>query len=835
MNLLKNIPALVVTGIILIVAFVFFALDLIVVSLPEDYSKASAGEINEKITIRADDYAIPYVFAQNEFDLFFSIGYLHAQNRLWQMEFFRKAGEGRLSEIFGEKTFDYDLLMRRVGIGRIADSLWKYASPKTKFILESYSAGVNNYVLYNKNKLSFEFGFFDYVPDKWEPRHSLIVQRVIALQYSKSFWGDIVFGEIINALGYDKGAELIPNYPEKSPEILSLSQFEFLKPESEETEVPDDSLEEEFLENLPGDISDISQFKKILGETSSIGSSAWLVSRKTKTGVSAILASDSHLPLSLPNRWYQIYAFLPDKTVFGVTVPGYPLFFAGRNDSIAWSSVSLMLDDCDFYIEKTDSTNPNAYFIDGEQTRYKKFIDTIHVKNAAPVAKYILNVERSSILTDNIFPDNSEFLNSTNNLKKLSKNFKPYVISFRWTGQSVSDETLALYEMNFADNWEQFKTGANKWATPAAFFTFADESGDVGGLPRGLKPARKEKTRANYPNPGWLSDFDWIGVEPVDTNLQIFNPAKNYIVAANNQLKKDFDAASEAYLEPPSRAERLESVLQYLIDDYSARDAQLVQNDALSPYSKKIMEVCAPILEKKRYLLSPIEKQALDRLKKWDYIQSLDMPEAAIFNVFFDRLIYNTFYDELKEYLYGQYVSMTSVPTLKLLELLESDGSIWFDDVNTPGYEVKDELVLQSFKDAVKYLKRVFKNDDESWSYGEIHKLKFKHYLSDDNFLMPSVTSMEYMLSGSNTTVNLSEWDFAAPFAPRGGVSMRFVADMKEDMVYCCLAGGQSGDPLSPNYADQILLWTNGAYIEIPFNTAAAKKNKLFLEITPER
>ncbi|MFP4528456.1 MAG: penicillin acylase family protein [Candidatus Kapaibacterium sp.] len=814
MRLINKLPAIAISLAIILVAFVIFALNISRVSVEEELFHAEFAGIADSIKIYENPYGISHVIAANESDMFFGIGYAHAKDRLWQMEIRRRTAMGRLSEILGRQTLKADMFMRAVGIGRIVDNIYPKLSKKTKSIYESYCNGINAYIESHRNELTFEFGALEYQPEKWSPHDCLAIGRMMALELGISFWIDIAIGEIADHVGIEKALDLIADYPDEGPFVTDLT------PDQNIYKPADSSISRNSewhraiaaISELSGEFSRIRDQLGIRG--SSIGSNSWAMRKSTSDTASVILANDAHLPFSLPAPWYQLHATSPGFNVTGLTLPGVPLFLSARNDYIGWGITNLMIDDCDFFIEKIDSSG-NFYFDEKDNKHKLGFkADTIKIRNELDTVYYIRYTDKSAIISDfHLFRGSSPVLELPGSGEVF---FDKYSLTFRWTAQLPTDELSALYEINTARNWEQFRKGADKWGSPGVNFTYADKEGNIGIIPSGIVPKRQPLCQPSIPNPAWMKDYGWDGYHRNVDLPYIYNPRSRFVASANNKTARNLPFFVSDYWEPPSRARRIEELL-YEYDKYYVRDAQLMQMDVLSPYARNILDVTNGIIGEFYLQLDFTERRAYKQLETWDFIMSESSPAAAIFSEFYRRLLINTFRDDLGDRLFREYSMISSIPHRKMHEIITDYYSEWYNIGETPDVERRDYIILRSFKDAVTELKAVFNtNLIEEWKYGLIHQLTLEHAFSGQEFIKPSVTLGPFAMGGSLTTINNAEWRAYEPYKVVLGATMRFIADMEDTLVYTVLPGGASGDALSPNYGDQVQLWLNGGYISMP-------------------
>ena len=775
-------------------------------SLPQYSGKIATSKITSDIEVYRDSFAVPYIIAQTDEDVAFALGYLHAQERLFSMDLIRRAGEGRLSEILGEKVIPFDKMFRTVGIERnIKKNLNKY-DPEVMNILQSYSDGVNEYLTERKGNYAIEFDVLGYQPERWKPIHSLIVIKMMAWELNISWWTDLSFAELIQKLGKEKVLEILPDYPENAPTIIA-NNFKCL-PSINSTLAETDKA-----------------FRQMMGWTGThIGSNNWVVNANKSLSGKPIIANDPHLAFSAPGKWYA--AVIKSKTwnAAGVTLPGVPGVVIGKGENISWVLTNVMNDDADFYAEKLD-TSKTKYFVDGQWQNLKIIKDTIRIKDGKDLVITIKETHRGPIISD-IHP--FKFIYNKDDEKIPT-------ISMQWSGNEFSDEMLAFYKINKAQNWNEFRDAVKYFGIPGQNFVYADMQGNIGYIMGARIPIRK----SNNPTlvfDGTTSENDWNGFVPTEEIPFILNPAENFIASANNKALKKFKYHISNLWEPSSRIDRIRELLT-LKQKHSANDFMKYQMDQVSPYVRTIV----PYILKSFEGIKVNDKNlntSIELLGKWDFEMNKYSQTPAIYSVFLKYLLKNIYYDEMGDDLYNRFVFLANVPYRSLLQILEKPQSIWFDNRNSKKIETREEIIRKSLADALSYLEENFGKDLINWQWGRMHKVTFKHAFSG-NFspLDEYINIGPYELGGDGTTLFNTEYPFAESIEEFAmfrhnefdnvlGPSMRFIYDFANpDEFYLILTTGQSGNVMSDNYRDQSPLWLNGEYMKIRTDESSIRKN----------
>lgn len=824
--------------IILAISIISFLVNLKNISVSQKQQFTKTIQLMDTVKIFTNNYGIPYIKANSDNDLFFAVGYFHAKERLWQMDVARRAGKGKLSEIFGEKTLKYDLFLRTLNLENTVRETKDVLSKKSLQILNSYTNGVNFYIQENKNKLSFEFGLLSYEPEEWTVDDCIIISKMMAFELSLGFYYDIAFGEMANSFGYDKAKKLIPSYPSNSPFVLDetvktrnysipeISRDSMKLDSSSITRSCNSKFDNICKDDLKSIFQTIFETRDFLGMNGmSIGSNSWARNKSFNNKSAAILANDPHLPVGLPARWLPMHIQSDELNVFGFSIPGIPLVIIGRNNNIAWGITNVMLDDVDFFVEKVDNSGKYYFSNDSIKKEITYVLDTVNIRGKESYIYYKKFTERGQIISDLHIFNNEK--NSKN--KYLDK----FSLTFRWVGNVANDDFINMYNINKAKNWQQFTEALNLWSAPALNFTYADKQGNIGIAPCGFIPIRDINCNPNFPNNAFENKTGWLGIAKGNVFGKLYNPQKRFVASANNKTADGIPYHITSFWEPPSRIERIEELL-LISEEYSVRDAQYMQIDYYSMYAKQMFMYIIPILERYKNLLDSDEINIYRVFKKWDFVLNTESSEATIFNLFIERYLYNTFFDDLGEGYYKKYLLLSGIPLRKLMEITEDNFNIFFDNVKTSNVERRDYQIVKSFKEAIKKAQEIFKNTNyKSWKWGNLHTINLKHKLSEVDFVGSVVTVGPYPIGGNSTTINNTEYRIYNNYQTVIAPSVRFVADMGEDILYFSLPGGVSGDPLSPNYSNLVQIWLNGGYIKYYFNNFYSNDLNLSVVMEP--
>ena len=765
---------------VLILTLVLFFYYLITKSYPVTSGSVEVSAIHSEVKIYRDDYGVPHIYASTEYDAYYAVGYVQAQDRLWQMELIRRAGEGRLSEILGEPALKIDKMFRTLGLWRQAQRTAPTIDAKTRLALEAYADGVTNYIVTHKGKYPVEFDLLNFEPDAWTVEHSLLVSRLMAWELNYSRWVDIVLGQLVERLGTAKAAEIFPTWPEGAPLI-----------------VPEE-LRGRKSASMAGQLLDADQsFRQLLGNAGlECGSNAWVVAGSKSVTGKPILANDPHLLFSVPGRWYEIHVVAPDLDVSGASIAGVPFVVIGRNESIAWGVTNAMLDDEDFYVEEVDSAqHPTKYRLNGEWRPIEQNLDTILVKNSPPVLLTTYRTHRGPII----------------NRMEPGAQFSRQLLSMRWVGHENSNEAHAFYLMNRAHNWMEFLDGLRYFAVPAQNFVYADVAGNIGYHTGGRIPIRKTKT-ATLPYPGWTDEYDWKGYVPFEQMPQSLNPPEGFIATANNKIISDsYPYYLSNLWEPDWRISRITEVLRSQ-PQFSVQDMQRLQQDVFSPQARELVPIILKAYESQPPPSVDVQT-ALAYFRNWNYEMRSNDVATTLFQSFLVKMVQNTFEDEMGPQLLSVYDTLASIPLAAITKLMKKGSSPWFDNVKTPTVETMNDIIRQSLDDGLRDLKSRFGGEIKEMRWGTAHQVEFPHVFGSQDLLRRIFNIGPFPIGGSHSTVDKGDFRLEQPFLNHVGPSTRQIFDLADrNNTRSVTPPGQSGQVFQHHYDDQIQLWLNGGY-----------------------
>ena len=801
-------------AILLVIAVFAFIIVPITVrrSFPTTDGEIRLNGVQAPVDIFRDDYGIPHIYASSEHDLFYAQGYVHAQDRFWQMDFWRHQGSGTLSEMFGETSLGPDKFLRTVGWARVAEQELAHADQHTLAFLQAYADGVNAYLAdHQGSALSLEYAVLglltpDYTVEPWEPLHTVTWGKAMAWDLGGNLDAEIYRALLLKDFTPQQVAELIPSYPRDRPIIIPNPHTSA----SVDGQVDRSSTgynDQIFLalENL---YQQYTAIKPLLNaETTGIGSNNWVISGDlTNTGL-PILADDMHLAAQMPSIWYEVGLHCTPKgpdcpyEVSGYSFAGVPGVIVGHNDRIAWGFTNVGPDVQDLYIERINPENPDQYEVNGEWVDMQIIQETIEIAGGEPLELTVRYTRHGPIISEVYL---SEDFTETAGID-LPEN---YAIALRWTALEPSGIFNAVLMYNQAENWEQFREAASYFSAPSQNMVYADVDGNIGYQTPGLIPIRANGDGL-LPVPGWTDEFEWTGYIPFEELPFAFNPPQGYLATANNAVVgPDYPYLITEYWDYGQRAQSIVDMIENAPGPIDVAYIQTMHGDNRNLNAEILVPVLMQIplnddnLESKRALLG-----------NWDYQSHMDSAPAALFEVFWKHLLAETFHDDLAEDLWpaggGRWYEV-------LRNLVEVPDSPWWDNQSTPGVESRDQVFHQAFTEAVEEMESLQGSNPEYWNWGDIHTMTFYNQTLGHSGV--AVIDMlfnrgPFRTSGGSSLVNNTAYNIAESFEGLGLPSQRMVVDLSDlTNAFSIHPTGQSGHAFHTHYIDMADLWRNIEY-----------------------
>jgi len=785
------------------------------------YTGTVAAAVQDRVTVYRDRYGVPHIVAQNEHDLYFVQGYLMAQDRLFQMDLTRRAVTGTLSEIFGKDFLEKDKFLRTMGFYRTAQAAVPALSPEERQILQAYADGVNFYIDTHLSDLPVEFSVLRYRPGHWEIADSLAIGKYMAWTLGGNMDQELFMLAAAKILGPEKALSLAPVYPTTAPTIITETERLAFPPPASPAAVDTsqayastagagtaawvdnlhvDKAQAEAMLNLAALVQSV---RGLGGPLTDLGSNDWVVSGSRTASGLPILANDMHLQLGVPSIWYQQQLTIPGSlAVTGVMFPGVPGVIVGHNDRIAWGVTNVNPDVQDLYIEKPNPGHAYQFEYDGHWEDARVIHEKIPVKGQKDPVPFDIVITRHGPIISGVEPG------------------VDVPLALRWTALDQTDEVAAVIGMDKARNWQEFEAALRHFMVPAQNFVYADVDGHIAYRANGLIPIRKNGNGL-MPVPGWVSDYEWEGYIPWSELPQVFDPARGYIVTANQKVIDDsYPYFLTQEWAPPYRAIEITRRLTAKTG-LTTKDMTAIQNDWYNQEAARLLPSWLVAIKP----ASPQDNQAYEALQQYarDPEDTPDSVGASLFHVLYNEALAATFHDEMGDSLYKQFLASGS--PVNVFDNLPED-SPWFDDVTTPQKETRADILQKAFQKTVEDLDRQYGPDLARWTWGRLHTITFAHPLGSVKPLDRLFNVGPFAYGGSNATPGAASYQLGGDFAIESGAPWRYTVDMA-DLAHALdvEATGVSGQPRSPHYRDQVQMWLHGQYKTMTFDLGEVQKD----------
>ncbi len=728
------------------------------------------------VEVLRDRWGVPHIYAGNLEDLFFVQGFVHGQDRFWQMELHRRLATGRMSELFGSEFLEIDRAARTVGFSRLAKSDLENLTESARLVLSAYTRGVNAYLECEEEHLPIELLLIHHKPQAWTEIDSIAFLRLVLWELSYGWYGEITRARVGEIVGSREAHAMDVPYPAGSPCTL---------PEGIEVRMaraPRGGLFQEagnpFIKR-------------------GMGSNAWtLAGERTVTG-KPFLCNDMHMPMMAPTIWYENHLSSGDFHVTGVSIPGIPLIVGGHNDSIAWGMTVAFTDCEDLFVEKFDPENPRRYWYRDEWQEAGLISETILVKGSKePHVEQVMVTHHGPVVSD-VIDTGAE------RMALQSMVLQP------------GDMFDALFKLNAAQNWDEFKNSICKVKIAALNAVYADVHGNFGYWTTGTVPIRA-KGDGLTPAPGYTGEYEWVGEVPFQDMPHALNPEKGWIVSANNRIiPEDYPYYLGSIWVNGYRARRLAEMIQSK-PKLSPEDFSAMQMDVTSIPGMEFVQKLDGFESQ-----DPDVKLALEQLRAWDGQLTPTTTGGTLYEVIANVLMEDLLRPKLGEELTLQVLGLGFDPLFypaseyighassRLLRLLDEQESWWFEDAGG-----RDAMLEQSIRKAMNWLRKRLGPDVKDWQWGKIHRLGYNHAMCAMGPLGSAFSRGPFPIGGDVDTPMQMAFSPADPYDSNMSTpSMRLIMDAGDWSRSLSLTPmGQSGQLGSTHYDDQIPLYLEGKY-----------------------
>jgi penicillin amidase len=816
--------------------------------LPQHSGELQVAGLQDTVEILRDEWGIPHIYAKTMHDLFFAQGYTQAQDRWWQMEFYRHTCSGRIEELVGKKDalLGTDIFLRTLGWRRVAEQELERSNGEALAQLQAFADGVNAYIMNrDPSKLALAYSVLgltgiDIEIKPWTPVDTLVFPKLMAWDLGPSRNEERTRATLYELYGQEMTDQwLTPPWPfGKRPTIVQPEDLS-IRGSTGSTQADNTAQLADADSLLTEDI--LPSMNLVFGNSRGVGSNNWVDSGSmTKSGM-PILANDPHLSIMMPSIWYEIgLHYCPTSgeaplDMVGFTFAATPAIIIGHNNFIAWGMTNVNPDVFDLYRIRVNPDNPLQYEWNGKWRGMTVREETIYFGDGAePITIKVRETHLGPIINDNKVDKETGKILGFNNEDP---------VAFRWTALEPGTVFQSILTLNGATNWEEFRNALSYFDVPSQNFIYADVKGNIGYQTPGRIPIRAKTHSGLVPVPGWTDEFEWKGFIPFDDLPHVLNPERGYIATANqavvppeyyDQLAKKLGEGLNYIITREwnygYRAQRIVELLKekapHTISTFQAiqGDNKSISAEELIPYLTNLKFADAELAEARDWLLG------------WDCQCDMDSPQAALYAGFWASLMNNLFCDQLSEDIrvYGEDRDMWAT-----FLLMEKPNNAWWDDVATKDViETRDDILVRSFSEAYANTVAALGKDRNKWRWDDLHTATFVSNplgLSGIGLIENMVNRGPFPTSGSTDTVNNTVW-FAdsGNFEVRVAPSMRMIVDLGDlSRSVTINTTGQSGHPYSKHYDDMIELWRTIKYHPMLWTqeqVEAAAVDKLILE-----
>ena len=764
-------------------------------SLPQTSGAVRIAGLDGQVEIVRDRWGVPHIFAATDHDAFLALGYVHAQDRLWQMEMNRRIGAGRLSEFLGEATLEIDQFQRTLGYYRAAHSDYPALSERSRMALDAYAAGVNAWIG-EGHLLPPEYLLLGVQPEPWTPYDSLVWEKMMSWDLGGDYEMELLRRQLGETLGPERAAQLLPPFPEDGVVILP------------------DGVTADAWQQTAADLLALDRRLQLdFGRGGrEIGSNNWVVAgTRTESGL-PLLADDPHLSTSIPSIWYLAELQGDQIHAIGATFPGLPAIVIGHNERVAWGVTNVGPDTQDLYIEQINPANPNQYRVEDGWEELMVVEEIIVVDGRdEPLAWAARSTRHGPLISD------------------VSGTGAP--VALRWVTLEAGDTTMdAFVGINYAANWQEVVDSLRFYVSPSQNMVYADIDGNIGYFAPGRIPIRSEGHNGMLPVPGWDSSAEWTGYIPFDELPQVYNPPAGFVATANNRVVGDeYPYLISNDWAPPYRAERIVTLIEEMSsggETISAGDIAAIQADRFSAQVDDLLPFLLTVEPQDER-----QSRAVAYLQDWTGELALDSVAASIYEAWMLHLERALFADDLRGDLFEE-MALRANP-LFLTNVLNDPALalVWCDDVLTVAVQSCEQQAQIALDLALEDLTTRLGSDMAAWPWQRLHLTQYPHRpFSDVEYLKP-LFHRSIGNGGDRYTVNVAPVTLSSPYDQTHTPGYRHIVDLSDlQNSRYIQTTGQSGNVLSSHYDDFIRPHRDVEYAPMQFGRAQASGDLLLLE-----
>jgi penicillin G amidase len=763
---------------------------------PNYEGKLAIHEIKNETAVYFDEYGIPHIYAENESDAMVALGYVHAQDRLWQMELMRRIAPGRLSEIFGSKLLKTDRFFAGIGIDENSEqAVAKLDKNSASYKLaQAYLQGINRYIAEGATPIEFHLLGIEKKPFTLKDVHNVL--GFMSFSFAMAQKTDPLLTHIRDQWG-----------PAYLTDFGVDGQWNTVQIKSAKTPATDytpiATALAQVLENSP-----VPPF---------IGSNSWVIGAAKTQQHKVIFANDPHIGFSQPGTWYEAHIVTPKHEMYGYYMAGVPYPLLGHNRNYAYGLTMFENDDIDFYKEKTKPNAPETYQTKTGWAKLESKTKWIKVKDSSSVAITVKSSVHGPLI---------------NGILDGVETKEPLAMSWVYL-QQPNPIIEAVYQLSHAQNVTEFHQSVGLIAAPGLNVMYGDKSGNIGWFASGKLYKHQNKVNPNFILDGANGQDDQLEALPFSKNPSAQNPAWHYVYSSNNQPEPMDGFLYPGYYLPKDRALRITQLLDAK-HNWNKQSVSEMITDNTSSVVPAIVQGMLQQIDAHR--CSAQEKTALALLKKWKGNSDLNEVAPSIYNKWISHYLKNTFEDELGTDRFAGFLT-THILKQIIEPQLANKQSPWWDNVHTPAKETQEQILSLSFHQAIQDLEQQFGTDPADWTWGKVHQVIFEHPMGKVALLSKLFNVGPFPVAGTSEVINnlLFTPEVQTVFQVKAGPSTRRVIDFSDiENAWSILPTGQSGNPFSAHYADQTALYVQGKFRKMKLNTHEIKHTSTLLVLKPK-
>ena len=795
MKTLKKVLLILISLIILLSVSLYVYLQT---TKPKYEGEISLKNIGKETTVFFDDYGVPHIYATSQKDAMTALGYVHAQDRLWQMELLRRIAPGRLSELFGTKALKNDLFFAGIGIEENSEKAVAQLdkNSETYILAMAYVDGINQYM--QEGKTPIEFQLLGVKKEKFTLKDVYNIFGYMSFSFAMAQKTDPLLTDIRDKFGMDY-----------------LKDFGI-----------DGSFGTTQLKSYKGKCNDYAEISKSIASLldnspmpSFIGSNSWVIgAQKTKNG-KVIFANDPHIMFSQPCTWYEAHITTPDYEMYGYYLAGTPFPLLGHNHNYAYGLTMFENDDLDLFQEEENPANNNQYkTVDG----YKNY--ALHQK--------IIKVKDSTSVTLN----SKESIHGPimNGLLNTLTTKKPVAMSWIYT-QQKNQILEAVHALSHSKKLDDFSKAISLIAAPGLNIMYGDAKNNIAWITSGKLYKLDKSVNGNFIMNGANGIDDKKEFLDFSKNPSAINPNWNYVYSANNQPEPIEGYLYPGYYLPKDRATRINGLLEPK-NNWTSADVQNMTNDNTSATAISLIANWTQSMANTSWNAN--EKKVLETLKKWSGSNNLQDVAPTIYNKWISCYLKNTFQDELGEENFKSFLG-THIMKQVIEGQSKNENSLWWDNIATKNKkETKKDILSQSFKEAITALEKQLGTTETLWTWNKVHTLEHQHPIGKIAALRSFFNVGPFEASGSNEVINnlMFFYNDTGMYDVKAGPSTRRVIDFSDiENSVSILPTGQSGNPMSSHYSDQAAMYNKGQFRKMKLNKKEIITSSTKLVLKPKK